>query len=51
MIGVAFVAAAVVVGDLIASLFTREHLAVVLQEKPGDRRMGRDVGTAGHPAL
>ena len=32
MIGVAFVAAAVVVGDLIASLFTREHLAVVLQE-------------------
>ena len=32
VIGVAFVAAAVVVGDLIASLFTREHLAVVLQE-------------------
>jgi hypothetical protein len=32
VIGVAFVAAAVVVGDLIASLFTREHLAVVLKE-------------------
>ena len=32
VIGVAFVAAAVVVGDIIASLFTREHLAVVLQE-------------------
>jgi hypothetical protein len=32
VIGVAFVAAAVVIGDLIASLFTRQHLAVVLQE-------------------